>query len=222
MKLLNDYFLSIRQGLVPTHELIRVEGRQLAVDGNLNAIWDELGIYTFSSAATAYQISSSDAGDDQDIKVITHDTNNVKSEATRTLNGQNAVAAGTNLRAVSIENIDNTDLTGDVYLYETTAITDGVPDDATKIRAKIVGTELIQHNRSMMAVYPVEADKSAFLVGLGSNVTDYLQLQVRVPGGVFINWNSLEPIPAKSDVWIVSQDNSGEVIAFFDLLIIDN
>lgn len=219
---MNDFFLSIRKGILPGQELIRVEGRQQDLDEALRTVWEQLSVYNFSAAATAYQISSSNNGDDQDIKVITHDLNNAKVEATRTLNGQTAVAAGSNLRAISIENIDDTDLAGDVYLYETTALTDGVPDDLTKVRAKIVSDELIQPNRSMMAVYTVPAGKTAYIVGADSNIVDYLQLQVRQPGGIFRNWNSLERIPEKSDIWIVSQDSSGEVIASFDLLLIDN
>jgi len=137
-------------------------------DGEVT-IWDgaedgtawELMSYVYSTTADIDSISSSDAGDTQEITVIGLDTNYNKVTQSVTLNGQTRVALSTSLiRVYRAYNNSSVDLTGHVIVYVNTALTAGVPTDKTKIRAIIDPV----NQQTEMAVYTVPAGKTGYLV----------------------------------------------------------
>jgi hypothetical protein len=155
-----------------------------ADDGNINQM-----VYQYSSSADIDSISSSDAGDSVNIYIEGLDASGNIVTQTATLNGTTRVALGTSLQRVyRMYNSGSTDLAGHVYCYVNGAITDGVPDVATTVRAVIQGA----YNQTLMAVYTVPTGYTAYLrdwyAGVGgakktSNYTIYLY--ARPSGGVF-------------------------------------
>ena len=126
-----------------------------ADDGNIDQM-----TYVYSTTAAIDSISSSNAGDDHQIQLqgLDEDYNLVTQNAT--LDGQTRVALTTPLiRIFRMKNNGFTDLAGYVYVYENTAITAGVPNDTTKVRA------IIQpgYNQTLMALYTVPAGKYAYM-----------------------------------------------------------
>ncbi len=105
-------------------------------------IWLQGQDETYVSDNSIDTISSSNAGDDQDIVVEGHTLTNgvlVFVSQTATLNGQTKVVLDTPLhRASRVYNDDNTDFAGTVYVYEDGAITAGVPDTASTIHVTAV------------------------------------------------------------------------------------
>lgn len=131
-------------------------------------IWDGGGLYTFSSVATTYYISSSTSSDLQDVWVecLTEDASGDwnKETTTITLAGQAKTAipfaSGDNpIRIYRAFNDNSTDFAGDVYIYEDDTVTSGVPDTSNKIRAKIK----LGDNQTEMAIYTVPSKKIGYL-----------------------------------------------------------
>lgn len=226
--LINDFLLDIRRGGYPDKELLRVEGRNPDVDDTANAIWEQGGVYNFSTGGKAYSVSSSENADTQNVEIIILLTDFTKAIYNVTLTGRTKLvfhAPTTGHRVLSIRNTGTSIFAGDVYIYEDSAITAGVPDDLTLVRAFVENTvNVLGFNRSRMAITTIEAGVTAYLMSTFSNVGGNIDVQVRLEGKVFISYDSLVPIPEKSDVMIVATSPSGdvEIIAGFDILKINN
>jgi hypothetical protein len=116
-------------------------GRNPAASGTSQTVWAQGGNETYCTSNLIDTVSSSNAGDTQTITVEGHTlsggdftfvTQNV------TLNGQSKVVLPTPLaRANRIYSTGTTDFAGDIYCYEDSAISGGVPTTAAKIHAKI-------------------------------------------------------------------------------------
>ena len=116
--------------------------------------------YQYSTTADIDSISSSDAGDTQDINIQGLDSDYNLVSQTVTLNGQTRVALTTSLiRVFRAYNDNSADLSGHVMIYVNTALTGGIPTDTTKIRAVIHP----ENGQTEMAVYTVPAGKTAYL-----------------------------------------------------------
>ena len=167
------------------------------IDGDVT-IWDgaedgtswEAMDYTFSTSADIDSISSSDAGDNQQIEIQGLVTGYYLHTDTSTLNGQTAVQLDTTfLRVFRMRNINTTDLAGHVFAYTTaTSVTAGVPDDAAEIRA------IMQpgNNQTEMAIYTIPAGRTGYMrswysstAGANKNSNYGISLFARKNGGVF-------------------------------------
>jgi hypothetical protein len=109
--------------------------------GSLETVWSVGGNETYLSTNSISHVSSSSASDTQEVTIEGHTLSNNEFTfvtQTATLNGQNTVALSTDLARVSrIYNSDSTELVGRVVVYENTALSGGVPTDATKIHIDI-------------------------------------------------------------------------------------
>lgn len=108
-------------------------------------VWNQGGkeTYVASGSNTIDTISSSNAGDTQDVVIEGHTDDGTGKDfvvQTATLNGQNKVVLTTPLnRSTRLYNNDSTDFTGDIYVYEDDTLTGGVPNTASKIHLKVSG-----------------------------------------------------------------------------------
>lgn len=153
--------LAIARGDVPTNTFIHKFGNAPDFDDTdgLVTVWDgasDGGInqmtYNYSTSAIIDSLSSSNNGDTQLIEVWGLDSNYDFVIQYKALTGQTRVALDTSLiRMFRLLNRGSTDLAGTVYGYENTALTLGVPNDTTKIRAVIVPP----NNQTLMAVYTI-------------------------------------------------------------------
>ena len=108
----------------------------------LETVWTVGGNEVYVTGNTISYISSSSASDTQQITIEGHtvDANGdfTFSVQTVTLEGQDAVALGTDLARVSrAYNSDSTELVGRVVVYENAVVVGGIPTDTTKIHIDI-------------------------------------------------------------------------------------
>ena len=133
--------LAIAKGDVVGHTFIHKYGRSPDfdnTDGDVS-IWDGADDggtdemqYNYSTSAIIDSLVSSNAGDTQNIEVQGLDTNYALVTQTITITGQTRKALDTSLiRVFRLVNVGSTDVAGNVYCYEDTALTAGVPIDTT-------------------------------------------------------------------------------------------
>jgi hypothetical protein len=190
--------LAIAKGDVIGHSFVHKFGRapdfdtgdgEVTVWGGANdALTNEMQ-YNYSATAIIDSLVSSNSGDTQAIKVEGLDSSYALVTQTITITGQTRKALDTNLIRVNrLINVGSTDIAGNVYCYEDTALTAGVPIDTTKIRAIIIDGS----NQTEMAVYTVPAGKTGYLrqwfasSSGAKKTTNYLtKLKARPFGQVF-------------------------------------
>lgn len=189
-------------------------------------------------------VSSSNVGDTQSIKIEGHyeDANGDWQFhiQTATLNGQNKVTLAQPLiRATRLYNDSDTEFNGDVYGYEDTTISGGVPTDVSKIHIK-AATDSNQSEKAATAFSSVDYGliTAVYLsVGKQSAADIDFQLQVREYDKVFrtrfscasdndagLTVIALEPyivVPPKADVRLraAASANNTTVYAGFNSLI---
>jgi hypothetical protein len=161
--------LAIAKGDVVGHTFIHKFGRAPDFDTADGAvtIWDgaeDVGLdemqYTYSTTAIIDSLSSGDNGDTQDIEVQGLDANYTPVTQTITITGQTRKALDTNLIRVNrLTNVGTTDVAGNVFCYENTTLSAGIPVDTTKVRAVLVDG----NNQTEMAVYTVPAGYTGYL-----------------------------------------------------------
>lgn len=137
-------------------------------------------IYTWSTTADIDSISSDNAGDLQNITISGLDANYIQVNQTIALNGQTRVALTTPLMRINQAfNDSGTDLLGNVYIYVNTAITGGIPDDVTKVRAYIDSTA----QQSQNGIFTVAAGKTGFITSVETSMIGrkdaFLSLKVK-------------------------------------------
>lgn len=196
-----DTGLEIAKGNVAGHSLVHKFGNAPDFDSDDGevTVWDaaeddqvwELMNYVYSSSAAIDSISSTNAGDSQDIEIQGLDSSWALSTQTVTLNGTTRVALGTNLiRVFRAKNVGSSNLSGHVIIYEndTTADDPGVPDDSNLIRAVIDPV----NNQTEMAIYTIPSGYTGYLrsfyaASAGARQTaDYLiRIKARPDGEVF-------------------------------------
>ena len=212
-------------------------------------VWDQGGTYAYTVAAGVAHYISSSAADTQDVTIrllSASGTTWTLEEFDFTLVGQTKTALVTPsgndpVRILSIVNNDTAALTGDVYVYENSAVAGGVPSDASKIRAKV----LIANGRTLMAMYTVPSSKTGFILRASAaltgvvNTKPIISIYTRPFGSVFrllrrahlslagpatwsYEWRSSPVLAAKTDIKftvdLVDADNTA-VAAGFELQI---
>lgn len=121
-------------------------------------IWEGSNNYTYSTTADIVSIASSDAGDDQDVKIYGLDENGEDVSQTVTLNGTTRVALTTALyRVYRMENMGTTSFAGNVVCYTGTGAIPAI--GASNSRAVIIDG----NNQTLMALYTIPLGKVGFL-----------------------------------------------------------
>jgi len=208
-------------------------------------VWDFGGIYTFSTTADIDTVSSSDAGDNQDISIQGLDENWNMITQTATLNGQTKVTLTTPLiRVFRMANSDDTNLAGTMYCYVDGAITAGVPDTDADVRAVIING----NNQTLMCIFTIPAGYTGMFLGgyvattksSGNSAT--FAWKARGFGGVFqvkskigvvgtgssawtYHYGVPVVLPEKTDIKITCEEveaNNTAVSGGFDMVLIDN
>lgn len=192
-----DWFQAVDEGIVPGYSTYEKFGECSSVTTATDPVdvWDGgiisgAEIYTFSTTADIDTISSSNAGDTQDILIEGLDATYAFVTQTATLDGQNKVTLSTPLmRVFRMINVGTTDIAGFVYCYVDGLITAGVPNVKTTIRAVINDG----NNQTLMCVYTVPLGKTAYFWGgyvavsrgpAASTFADFTW-RARAEGGVF-------------------------------------
>lgn len=187
---IRPFNLLVSQGYFDGYSVIDKYGENPEVTTGTDPedIWEYGGIYTFTvDAGTTYHMSSSDNADTQtmEFQVLTVDgEDNWNPEVfEQDLVGQTKTAlvppsGNPIVRITRMQNVDNSNLAGTMYVYEDdTTTTPGVPDTATKVRAIIDNG----NNQTLMAIYTIPTGKVGFLfrgeIGLtytaGVQATDF-------------------------------------------------
>jgi len=241
-----DFNLEVAKGNINGHSSIHKFGENPNVGTSpAEDIWDQGGAYTFSSSAIIDTVSSSNNGDTQDIIVEGLDINWNEVSVPVTLTGQAKVVMGTSLIRVNRAYLDdNVTISGNVYIYEDTAISTGTPVDATKIRARIRDG----FNQTLMAIYSVPAGKTAYMlchhfgISKGKTASADFTLRAALFGQKFrardvMSVNStgsstyththlaIAKFPEKTDIKIRCErasTNTVSVAAGFDMTLVDN
>ena len=219
-------------------------------DGDVD-IWDGASIdatirdYTYSTTADIDRLSSGDVDDTFDVMVhgLDEDWNHI--DQTITLTGQTPVVIPIPLiRVFRMRNVSADVAEGIIYCFVAGAVTLGVPDDKTDIRAAI----LVGNEQTLMAIYTVPNGKTAYMcehaasmAKFPANAISQVKLFTRQTGEVFqikhivsISVNGITyftkehciplSLPAKTDIAIRANTtvNSIAVTATFDLILIDD
>lgn len=126
--------------------------------------------YVYQSSAGIHYISSTDAGDTQDIEVEGLDANWNKQIITVTLAGQTKTQIGTGetfIRVYRARNVGTTNLAGSVYIYEDDTVVAGVPNTNSKVKAYIMNG----NNQTLMTQVPVPAGKTGLIKWVQSSLS---------------------------------------------------
>lgn len=195
----NSDGLAIAKGDVTGHSFVHKFGNAPdfdTTDGEVT-VWDgaedgaswELMDYVYSTTADIDSISSSSAGDTQDIVIQGLDSNWELVTQTATLNGQTRVALTTPLiRVFRAYNDNSTETVGHVFVFVNGTLTGGVPDTNADIRAVIDP----ENQQTEMAVYTIPAGKTGYMrdwymaTSGGSKTSNYVvKLKSRNFGKIF-------------------------------------
>jgi len=146
--------------------------------GTEEDLWDFGGTYTFSTSADIDSISSSSAADTQMVVLSGLDANYDLLTVYATLNGQNKVSLSSSfLRLWRIMNIGTTDFAGSIYAYVDGAITAGIPDVATTIRAYVEDG----NNQTLMMIYTIPRGYTGIIrrlfLSLGGRKTGFITVK---------------------------------------------
>jgi hypothetical protein len=252
-----NFLLEVSKGNVANHAIINKFGDAPDFDTGDNevTIWDgaddaniDQMVYQYSSSADIDSVSSSSGSDTSTLRILGLDTNYAEVNQTVTLSGQTRVALGTSLiRVYRMIYEDGTSNVGHIYCYVNGAITGGVPNDSTTVRAVIQPTL----GQTLMSLYTVPAGKTAYLTGFygstaGANRStnykillcarpDTLSFQVKHltaisdDGSSHFNhiYNIYPSFAAKTDIEMRAQITAaaitgGSVSSGFDLILVDN
>lgn len=198
-------------------------------NGTPEDIWNQGGTYTFLSAAATLYVSSSSAADTaKTVTVIGLDADGVEQTVTATLNGQTQVAlSGTWLRVYRAYNSGSTAFAGDIYIAETDDLTDGVPDTASKIKAKIDTA----YGQTLMAITTVPAKvgtktvRKAYIAGYNVTIESgtpaatsvEFTLNTRASGGVFLTKSTVSLNSDSTSFYTKTFDKYIEVAPLTDI-----
>lgn len=223
----SDVELDIAAGRVPSLSFVEKFGENPEIDtsGDLAApadIWSYGGLYNFSTTADIDTISSSDAGDTQEMVVEGLDSNWEQVTQTATLDGQNKVTLSTPLiRCSRVYNGNSSETSGDVYVYVDGTVTGGIPDTAADVRALVKA----EAQQTEMAIYTIPAGKTGYFLGGyvalsgKSNVNAVFTSRLRLDGGVFRVVSRIACLATGSSSWSYRYPQALPLPAKTDLLL---
>lgn len=248
--LLSLDMLEISKGNVPGHSIEIKFGSNSAVGTSNEVLWDGGASYNWLSSAQTLNLSSSSTADDGapagtgalTLTIYGLDANYALQSETKTLDGTTIVTTDNTYISVyrlmvATEGSGADANVGDLYAFTGTE-TDGVPNDSTKIYAKISAT----NGQTLMTPYTVPDGVSAYLVsgwatsGAGKNVN--IQFFARPFAGaknIKFNFDILNntftrdyiiygSFAEKTQLWVEASVDTGTttVSAGYTLLLIEN
>lgn len=164
-KLINSpqFLLEVSKGNVKGHSIIHKFAHNPDIDdGDTEDVWDFGGTYTYLTTGTILYVSSSNAGDTQEIEIQGLDADYRLQTISVTLQGQTKTQVGTGetwSRVFRMINNGSTDLAGILYIYEDDTLTGGVPDTDSKVKGQINNG----FNQTLMSQYCSPANKHGYL-----------------------------------------------------------
>ena len=226
---------------------VHVFGRNSDIDSAAREdVINHGGTYTYQSTGVTLFASSSDGSDTTEITIKGLSTGWERQTGTVTLNGttQTEITGTTWRRVFEVENLSSTATSGDVYIAESDTTSSGVPDTASKIKAKMDTVS----ERSLMALYTVPAGYTGYLfhsfAAIGSEIVSGaadFELFFREEGGVFREFFNagivssgtsrtdhkyvlIPSFPEKTDLVIRADvtDNNTVISGGFDLILVKN
>lgn len=215
--------LQVSRGQIQGHKTLFKFGNNSDINGTLETIWSQGGIYAYPAAATVMKVSSSDANDDaagtgaRTVTVFGLDVNYNEVSETVELDGQTEVLTTTQFirvnRAFVVTAGSGGTAAGTIYVG-TGTVTAGVP-------ATIYAVITLGENQTTMALWTVPAGYTLYITGgtfsaASNNAAQYVlgKFVVRPFGGVFRNaaditvnsnvfrydWEIPLAIPEKTDI----------------------
>lgn len=211
----------------------------LKVSNGMVTVWSIEGNEVYVNDNSITHISSSSNSDVSEVRLEGHTVTGTGEDQkftfvtqTVTLQGRTPVALSTPLaRASLLENNNGVELVGRVSVYEDTDVTNGVPDDETKIHITI--EEGFQESFKAATTF---SDQDYYILtgGFGSvskqsNAVVDFYLEVRQAGKVFVQraaisatnsgpWSiDLDPaiiVPSNADVRITAEPDTNNAVAF--------
>jgi hypothetical protein len=189
-----------------------------------DAVTDQGGKYTYLTANTQLYVQSTDPLDvDVDVLMqgLDDDYNPIVLTANTNGTTQEPLSADTGFRVHTFFVSGNITPVGELYLAELGSATGGIPDDATKIKAKIplstdtlgvivdTGTIYASDNFSHLGLVSVPAGKIMAVVRVifGTAKDDNIKIggRVRPPGGAF-KWFNRNPVPVYQSNVVIEFD----------------
>jgi hypothetical protein len=215
--------LQVARGQIQGHKTLFKFGNNADIDGSLETIWSQGGLYAYPAAATVMKVSSSSADDDaagtgaRTVTVSGLDANYNEVSETVELDGQTEVLTTTEFirvnRAFVVTAGSGGTAAGTIYVG-TGTVTAGVP-------ATIYAVITLGDNQTTMAVWTVPAGYTLYITGgtfsaASNNAAQYVlgEFVIRPFGGVFrlaaditvnsnvfrYNWEVPLAIPEKTDI----------------------
>lgn len=188
--------LQVARGFIEGHKTLFKFGNNPDINGSLETIWSQGGIYSYPAAAIQMKVSSSSASDTalgtgaRTVFVYGLDANYREISETVTLDGQTAVLTTNSYLRVSRAYVvtagSGGTAAGDIYVG-TGVVTAGVP-------ATVYAVITLGENQTTMAVWTVPAKHTLYVYrgffSAASNNTTHTVLGkflIRTEGGVFRN-----------------------------------
>jgi len=169
----------------------RIDAIQQAVPADVWEFGKTVGAekYTFSTTDAINNISSSNTGDAMTILIGGLALDGTEVNQAVALNGQSKVPIPIPLWRVNrAYNNSGVNLLGDVYIYEDTPLSGGIPVDVTKVRGYIAK----EAQQTLQGIYTVPKGKNALLMqlktSLGGRKNGFASFEsfFRTLGGVFL------------------------------------
>lgn len=215
--------LQVSRGQIQGHKTVFKFGNNPDINGSLETIWSQGGIYAYPAAATVMKVSSSSNDDDvagtgaRTVTVSGLDANYNEVSETVELDGQTAVLTTTEFirvnRAFVVTAGSGGTAAGTIYVG-TGTVTTGVPDT-------IFAVISLGFNQTTMAIWTVPAGYTLYITGgtfsaASNNAAQYIlgKFMFRPFGGVFRNaaditvnsnvfryeWDIPIALPEKTDI----------------------
>jgi hypothetical protein len=215
--------LQVARGQIQGHNTVFKFGNNPDINGSLETIWSQGGIYAYPAAATVMKVSSSSNDDDvagtgaRTVTVSGLDANYNEVSETVELDGQTEVLTTTEFirvnRAFVVTAGSGGTAAGTIYVG-TGTVTAGVPDT-------IFAVISLGFNQTTMAIWTVPAGYTLYITGgtfsaASNNATQYIlgKFMFRPFGGVFRNaaditvnsnvfryeWDIPIALPEKTDI----------------------